>query len=285
MVVAGAMDPFALQVGNFLVGNERDAAALEVVMMGPSLRFLKDTVIAVCGANLSPMIDGKGIRLWKSYMVHKGQILTFGKPLDGSYAYLAVSGGITTPLVMGSRSTYAKAKIGGLQGRYLQKGDLIPIGIAKLENAGRQLRPDLIPDYKKERKIRVILGPDKDAFTEKGLHHFLTKSYQVKPQTDRMGIRLEGEKIEHKSGADIISEAILPGTIQVPANGQPIVLLADRQPTGGYTRIATVISEDIPRIAQSLPGEEITFEVVDLFHAQKLYARREKLLKQLSNNI
>lgn len=282
MVVAGAMDTFALQIGNILVGNRREAAGLEVVLMGPKLRFLKDTVIAICGANLSPEIDGNPIPLWKSYVIYKGQILTFGKPVTGSYAYIAVSGGIQTAEVMGSRSTYVKARIGGLNGQFLAKGDVLPAGEAVLENSGRQLQPNLVPDYDKPRKIRVILGPDEKAFTKQGIRTFLTGNYKITPQTDRMGTRLTGPGISHTEEADIISDAIFPGTIQVPANGQPIILLADRQPTGGYTRIATVISEDIPRVAQSQPGKKLSFEAVSLELAQKLYLRRERLLKLLS---
>lgn len=285
MVVAGAMDIFALQVANLIVGNERGAAAIEVVLMGPQLRFKSDTVIAICGANLSPTLDGEPIECWKSHRVSAGQTLSFGKPIDGTYAYVAVSGGIMTPEVMGSRSTYIKGGIGGLNGRPLTKGDFLPTGTPVMESAGRQLQPDLVPNYNKPRKIRVILGPEKNAFTEEGLHNFLSSSYKVTTQNDRMGARLEGPKIEHVNGADIISDAIFPGTIQVPASGQPIILLADRQPTGGYTRIATVITEDVPRVAQSLPGKELAFEAVSLELAQQLYHRRHKLLKTLAKTV
>lgn len=282
MVVAGAMDPFALEVGNILVGNKRDTAGIEIALMGPRLKFLQDTVIAICGANLSPMIDGNSIGTWKSYRISKGQTLTFGKPLDGTYAYLTVSGGIDTPEVMGSRSTYVKGGIGGLNGGYLKKGDMLPVGEPAFETAGRSLPPSLIPNYNKPRPVRMIPGPDDNAFTQAGLNRFLTSTYQVTTQTDRMGARLKGSPIEHVKGADIISDAIFPGTIQVPANGQPIILLADRQPTGGYTRIGTVITEDIARVAQKQPGEELTFEVVSLTLAQGLYQRRANLLKVLN---
>ena len=282
MVVAGAMDDFALQIGNILVGNKRNAAGLEVVLMGPKLRFLTDTVIAICGADLSPAIDGNPIQLWKSYRMYKGQILSFGKPVTGTYAYLAVSGGIRTPEIMGSRSTYVKAKIGGLHGQYLVKGDVLPAGDPILESSGRRLHPNLVPDYDKPRKIRVMLGPDDKAFTKQGIQTFLAGTYKKTTRTDRMGTQLIGPELTHADGADIISDATFPGTIQVPANGQPIILLADRQPTGGYTRIATVISEDIPRVAQIQPGKELAFEAVSLELAQQLYLRREHLLKLLS---
>ena len=282
MVVAGAMDQFALQIGNILVGNRRNAAGLEVVLMGPKLKFLKDTVIAICGADLSPAVDGTPIQLWKSYSLYAGQTLSFGKPVTGTYAYIAVSGGIQTPEIMGSRSTYVKAKIGGLNGEYLVKGDRLPTGDPVMKSSGRVLPSRLVPDYDKQRNIRVILGPDAKAFTKQGIRTFLTGTYKKSSQTDRMGTRLIGPEITHANEADIISDATFPGAIQVPANGQPIILLADRQPTGGYTRIATVITEDIPRAAQTQPGKELTFEAVTLEFAQALYIRRERLLKWLS---
>lgn len=282
MVVAGAIDSFALEIGNILVGNERTEAGIEVCAMGPKLKFLETTVIAITGANLTPMIDGNPIGLWKSYVIYSGQMVSFGRPQEGMYAYIAVGGGIQTPEVMGSKSTYTKAQIGGLHGRNLKSGDHIPIGEADVKTAGRQLHPNLIPNYNKPRPIRVIPGPDHDQFTREGLQSFFSTPYRITTKTDRMGTRLEGEKIEQINGADIISDAIFPGTVQVPANGQPIILLADRQPTGGYTRIATVITEDIPRVAQQQPGTELRFEAVSLNLAQKLYQRREHLLRFLS---
>ncbi|WP_156289583.1 5-oxoprolinase subunit C family protein [Oceanobacillus salinisoli] len=283
VVVSGAMDVFALQVGNLLVGNPRNAAGIEAVIMGPKLNFLKNTVIAVCGADLSPTLDGKEIPMWTSIFVETGQSLSFGKPKNGAYTYVTVAGGIETPVVMGSRSTYVKAAIGGGEGRCLQKGDVLKAGkMETVQFKEKSLSPELIPSYETHPKIRVILGPDEKAFTASGIETFLSEKYKITTKTDRMGARLEGPKIEHISGADIISDSIFPGTIQVPANGQPIILLADRQTTGGYTRIANVISVDFAKVAQSLPGTELEFEAVTVEKAQQLYVKREKILRQLS---
>lgn len=284
MVAAGAMDSFALQVGNLLVGNPRNAAGIEAVIMGPQFKFLKDTVIAICGADLSPTIDGDKIPLWTSIPVHKGQTLAFGHPKNGAYTYITVAGGIETEVVMGSRSTYVKASIGGKEGRFLRKDDILEGGNSTLRSPfiKRRLPPSLIPEYDRHSKIRVVLGPDNDAFKKSSVKTFLSEKYEMTKHTDRMGARLKGPKIEHRSGADIISDSIFPGTIQVPANGQPIILLADRQTTGGYTRIANVISVDIAKVAQNLPGAEFEFEEISVKEAQQLYIEREKLFRKLS---
>ncbi|MCM3397476.1 biotin-dependent carboxyltransferase family protein [Oceanobacillus profundus] len=285
VVVSGAMDSFALQVGNILVGNPREAAGIEIVIMGPELRILEDTVLAICGADLSPKLDGELLPVWKSFSVRKGQVITFGQPKDGAYAYIAVAGGIDTPVVMGSKSTYTKAAIGGFKGRYLQKGDHLassPFSFSLKSVSGRGLSPTYVPNYKNVEKVRVILGPDQAAIAESSIEQFLSSSYKVSTQSDRMGYRLEGAELTHKHGADILSDAVLSGTIQVPASGQPIVLLADRQTTGGYTRIGTVISVDLPFVAQKYTGSELRFETVQVEEAQLLYVKRERLLKCLS---
>lgn len=285
IVVSGAMDRFALQVGNILVGNWRGAAGLEIAMIGPELRLLQDTVIAVCGADVSPTLDGMTIPLWKSLQVKAGQILRFGQPKSGLYAYLTVAGGIEVRTVMGSRATYVKAKLGGFKGRRLQKEDVLKRGDIKTTIrvlAGRRLTPGYIPDYGCTERIRVVIGPDHDAFTKESMRAFLSEKYEVTSQSDRMGYRLKGPKLQHASSADIISDAILPGTIQVPANGEPIVLLADRQTTGGYARIATVISVDLPYVAQMAPGYPFCFEPVSVEEAQGLFVQQEKFMRQLS---
>ncbi|WP_339227154.1 biotin-dependent carboxyltransferase family protein [Oceanobacillus sp. FSL K6-2867] len=285
VVVSGAMDSFALQVGNMLVGNRRNAAGLEIVIMGPELRILEDTVLAICGADLSPKLDGEQFPGWKSVAVKKGQVITFGQPKDGAYAYIAVAGGIETPFVMGSRSTYTKAAIGGFKGRYLQKGDRLANGPSHLplgSVSGKGLSSKFIPNYKNAEKIRVVLGPDQAAFPDNSIKQFLSASYKVSAKSDRMGYRLEGAELTHQHGADILSDAVMAGTIQVPANGQPIVLLADRQTTGGYTRIGTVISVDLPLVAQKYTGSELQFEAIGVEEAQMLYVKRERLLRCLS---
>ncbi|WP_087972350.1 biotin-dependent carboxyltransferase family protein [Oceanobacillus rekensis] len=285
VVVSGAMDNYALQIANLLVGNDRDKAGLEVVIMGPELLVLNDTVIAICGADLSAELDGEPVSVWKSFTAKKGQRLTFGQPKVGSYAYIAAAGGINTPLVMGSRSTYIKAELGGFEGRYLQKDDRLEAGQAGKplkQLSGRGLTESAVPDYSLQRKIRVVLGPDLRSFPDNVVEKFCASQFKMTAQSDRMGYRLEGPKLTHKEGADILSDAILPGTIQVPANGQPIILLADRQTTGGYTRIATVISVDLPYVVQKLSGSILQFEAVSVEAAQRLYVERETLLRKLT---
>ncbi|AQS57259.1 MAG: biotin-dependent carboxyltransferase family protein [Novibacillus thermophilus] len=285
VVVSGAMDAYALQVGNLLVGNRRGAAGLEITLMGPELGILRDTTIAVCGADLSPTVDGVPIPVWKSVQVKKGQTLTFGQPRSGVYAYLTVSGGIRVPDVMGSKSTYAKARLGGVKGRYVKKGDVLKAEdmADRVKQVGRRgIPPSNVPDYRPSKSIRVVLGPDHELFDLESIETFLSEAYRVTTQSDRMGYRLSGPKLKHTSGADIISDAIMPGTVQVPANGEPIVLMADRQTTGGYSRVATVTSVDLPYVAQLPPGSKLTFEAVSVEEAHRLWIERETLLRQLS---
>ncbi|MGG1592485.1 biotin-dependent carboxyltransferase family protein [Terribacillus saccharophilus] len=281
VVVAGAMDDFSLQIANLLVGNRRDEAGLEVTMMGPTLKVLEDAVIAITGGNLSPRLNGKPAPMWKSFAVKEGQLIEFGQPMEGIRSYISVAGGFDLPALMGSNSTFLKAKIGGLNGRALEKEDILYGNEDVHAVTGRSLHYDEIPKYQKEVTARVVLGPHQDAFTDEAIKTFLSSNYEITPQSDRMGFRLKGPELTHKTSADIISEAIPLGGIQVPANGQPIILMADRQTTGGYTRIATVISADISLLAQAAPGAVVRFEEVSVEEAQEVYQGRESLLRVL----
>ncbi|SDX54226.1 antagonist of KipI [Marininema mesophilum] len=282
MVVAGAMDAFSHQVANCLVGNSRREATLEITMMGPVLRFGEDIWIALTGADLSPQVAGKAIPMWKSYLVKAGESLSFGKIRDGVRSYLAVAGGFAVEPVMGSRSTYLKAGIGGWKGRALEKGDKLPVGLpSTTECHSRWLAPDQRPHYPKPISLRVVLGPQASSFTEKALHTFLSSSYEITPRSDRMGYRLQGSPLHHRETADILSDATAPGSIQVPADGQPIILMADRQTTGGYGKIATVISTDLPLLAQAAPGQQVTFQSIEVEEAHRLVIEQEHLLRRL----
>ncbi|GAA0321375.1 biotin-dependent carboxyltransferase family protein [Oceanobacillus oncorhynchi subsp. oncorhynchi] len=276
VVVSGAMDPFALQTANLLVGNRRDEACLEITMMGPELVVLSEATIAICGADLSPMINGKAAPMWKSIQLKKDDYVTFGAPQSGIRTYLSVSGGFDSPVVMGSKSTYQKAGIG----KHVEKEDTI-FGYAVNGKAGVGLMHTEIPRYRKEVELRVVKGPHTERFTKEGIDNFFNNVHLVSPQADRMGYRLQSKAIAHKNGADIWSDAIPFGGVQVPVNGQPIILMADRQTTGGYTRIATVISVDLPKVAQLVPGGKIRFREVDVEEAQKLYREREQFLLQI----
>lgn len=287
MVVAGAMDSYSLQVGNLLVGNRRGEAGLEITWLGPVLRFEEEAVIALTGADLSPLLDGKPVPLWKSISIGKGQELRFKGPVAGMRTYLCVAGGIRVPTVMGSRSTYLKGRIGGVHGRALQSGDVLETGRSPqpADRVGRQPAPSMRPRYGKDIRLRVIPGPQAEAFTEEGIHTFYHADFEVTSRSDRMGYRLDGPVIGHRAGADIISDAIAPGAVQIPAEGRPIILMADRQTTGGYTKIATVISVDLPRLAQAGPGTRITFHEVGVDEAQELAVEQESLLKILELGI
>ncbi|WP_129598179.1 biotin-dependent carboxyltransferase family protein [Anaerophilus nitritogenes] len=279
--VSGVMDDFSYRVSNILVGNEEKEAVLEVTMMGPTIEFEEEGMISITGGDLSPMINGKSISMWRSIHVKTGDTLSFGAIKSGCRSYISFCGGIKTPIVMGSRSTYMKAKIGGLEGRALKAGDIVPIG-EKIKNFSSRILPvKYIPQYEKEIEVRVILGPQEDAFTKEGIHTFLANSYTVTNECDRMGFRLDGEEIKHIDGGDIISDGINFGAIQIPGHGKPIVMMADRQTTGGYTKIANVISVDLYKIAQAKPKDQIRFKKVDIKQAQNLLKETNEKIEQI----
>ena len=274
--VSGVMDPRAMNIANILVGNDDNEAVLECTMMGPQIRFDVSNVIAVTGGDLGASIDGQPIPTYRAVKVQAGQTLRFTGLRGGCRAFIAFAGGLDIPLVMGSRSTYMKAKIGGLEGRKLQKDDVIGLRDPKetIHNFDiRGFTPEFVP--RKEYTLRVILGPQDDMFTDEGLKTFLSETYTVTPEFDRMGCRLDGPVIAHKNGGDIISDGIAFGAIQVPSAGKPIIMLADRQTTGGYTKIANVITADFRLLAQMKAGDKVRFEKTSIAAAQEaLLAQR-----------
>ncbi|MEH7886575.1 biotin-dependent carboxyltransferase family protein [Bacillus sp. JJ1609] len=280
MSPSGAMDTYSMQMANLLTGNPLGEAVLEAVMLGPSLEVLTNVSIANCGGNLEPKVNGQEVPMWKSFILKEGDILSFGKVKSGSRAYISFAGGIDVPLVLGSKSTFLNGSLGGLNGRTLEAGDIVHGKPAVCKN--RFLHRNFIPEYKKQITIRVILGPHYEKFSQSTIELFLSNEYTVSSKSNRMGYRLEGPKLEHIGGADIISDAVPPGGIQVPASGEPIILMAERQTTGGYPRIGTVISVDLPALAQALPGTLIDFKEVSIEEAHMLYLRRKKVFKNLS---
>lgn len=281
--ISGAMDKFALRISNILVGNSEEEAAIEITLIGPKLLALQDLIIAFAGADLSPQINGHSVPNWCSLAIQKGDIISFGKPKNGCRAYIALAGGIDFPLVMGSRSIHTRSQLGG-RGRALAKGDIIKIRDTKRGSddriINRSLPPDDIPLYTNNCQVRVILGPQSEYFTRAGINTFLNSEYEITSHADRMGYRLKGPKIEHKAGADILTDATPPGSIQVPGDGMPIILLADAQTTGGYTKIAVVISLDQSLLAQAKPGDKIKFVRVTLGETHRLLKEaEEKILK------
>ena len=277
--VSGVMDPRAASIANIMVDNDETEAVLECTMLGPQLQFDETNIIAITGGNLSPTIDGQPVESYRALKVEAGQTLRFGAPKAGCRAYIAFAGGLDIPVVMGSRSTNMKAKIGGMKGRKLEKEDVIGFRDPKatIKNLDtRRMAPEFVP--RKEYTVRVILGPQDDMFTDAGIKTFLSEVYSVTQEFDRMGCRLDGPIIEHKNGGDIISDGIAFGAIQVPSAGKPIIMLADRQTTGGYTKIANVISADFRILAQLKAGDKIRFEKISIAAAEEaLIAQRAAL--------
>jgi antagonist of KipI len=281
---SGAMDPLSLRLANLLTGNDEGAAALEATLMGPKLKFVTDGVIAITGGDLSPSINGNPVGMWKSLRVLKDDELSFGGCKSGCRTYISFAGGIGVPKVIGSRSTFIRGQYGGMEGRLLKAGDEIPIEASAsnyAQIAGRMLRPESTPDFSKARPIRFILGPQISAFPKESLETFTSNPYTVTNESDRMGYRLQGEQLTHISGADIISDFIKAGSIQVPASGQPIILMADCQISGGYTKIGVIISVDLPYIAQRKPGDQIHFQAMEVSEAQELWIKQEKMIANL----
>ena len=281
--VSGALDQFALRVANLLVGNAEGDAGLEMTLIGPRIRFLADTMIAVTGGDLGPLVDNQPVLCWRSIAVPRGGVLSFSGPRDGIRAYLAVAGGVDVPPVLGSRSTYTRSRLGGLAGHALAPGDRLPVspGRSLRRVASRELPIQHIPIYGNSHALRVLLGPQDDAFTERGIETFLSSTYTITQASDRMGSRLEGPTIEHRSGADIVSDGAPFGAVQITGEGLPIVLLADRGTTGGYTKIATVISVDLAGMAQAQADDAVSFRSVTLEEAHRILREQERVIEEL----
>ncbi|MGE5255318.1 MAG: biotin-dependent carboxyltransferase family protein [Hyphomicrobiales bacterium] len=280
---SGALDAFAVRVGNLLVGNDEHAAVLETTLMGLRLKVLRDGVVAVTGGDLQPRRAGERLAMWRSHLVREGEIIAFSGPSSGLRAYIAVAGGIHVPVVMGSRSTNLASGFGGFEGRMLRKGDIL--GVDSTADiacyTGRSIAPELVPVYASPWRLRVVWGPQDDHFSEEGKHSFVTAAFTVSPDSDRTGIRLKGPVVDRRPGVEesIISEGILPGAIQVPGDGQPIIILGETA-SGGYRKIATVISADLSLLGQVTPGDSASFEAVSLEAAvQALREMEDKLAK------
>jgi biotin-dependent carboxylase-like uncharacterized protein len=282
MPISGAMDVFSLRLANALVGNETGAACLEATFTGPEIQFTADGAIALTGADMGPVHNGIPVAVNKALKVKRGDTLSFSGLKNGFRTYIAFAGGINVPEVMGSRSTYLRASLGGFSGRALEAGDELPLGEAKGRISEEPIPDGLIPRYESDQTIRIISGPEVSRFTMDGIHSFLTSEYSITGKSDRMGYRLAGKSISHTAdGADIISSGISRGTVQVPGNGQPIILMADRQTSGGYTRIACVISADLTLVAQMKPGDIVRVREITIDKAQELFVERDKLLRRL----
>ena len=296
MPVCGAMDALAHTLANTLVGNPADEATLEITLMGPSLRTDRDCVVALAGADLGATLhmdsaaEPVPVPLLQPVLWPAGALLQFGRRRAGLRAYLALAGGYGLPAMMGSRSTYLRGGLGGYQGRALRKGDLLPLPDTVLPaapvavgGAAAALLHGLL-ERGAGSTIRFVEGPEWAQFTEASRHSLVSGDYRIGPQSDRMGYRLEATTtpaLERSAPVDMLSEAVAFGTVQVPPDGQPIVLMADRQTSGGYPRIAQVASVDLPLLAQRMPGDTLRLEPITLAAAQHLLLRRATALADL----
>jgi antagonist of KipI len=303
VIVSGVMDPLAHRTANLLVGNEENSPTLEITLLGPVIEFHENTLISICGGDLSPTLNGESVRMWRTIFVKKGSELRFGPLKAGCRVNLAIAGGFSVPTVMGSKSTYLRAGIGGYNGRALKAGDNISVSppsqlsskivLQMREQCKNQsflemewsVASDFIPIQKEDRSIRVMKGRQFPLFTHKSQSGFFKKTFEVTTQSDRMGYRLKGEKLALEHPKEMLSEAVNFGTIQVPADGNPIILLADRQTTGGYPKMGQVASVDLPLLAQVKPGDQLRFSEVTHVVAEHLLLDREKKIQELKNGI
>ncbi|MFQ5711053.1 MAG: 5-oxoprolinase subunit PxpB [Candidatus Geothermarchaeales archaeon] len=288
VAASGFLDRYSARLANLLVGNDGGEACLEATMLGPEIEFLQRAAFAVTGGDLSPLLNGDPIRMWRSHTALKGDVLSFGNMRSGARAYIAVAGGIRVPRVLGSRSTHVRSRMGGLEGRVLKEGDVLKAGAPRYPPEsieGVEIPPTLIPRFSRDVTVRVIMGPQDDYFTEDGIQTFLSSRYEVAVESDRMGYRLRGPPVESISGSDIVSDAIPLGAVQIPGDGQPIVMMADRQTTGGYAKIATVIDVDVDKIAQMTPGGRVSFIQSTLEDAHRLRFQQEGAIMDLTERL
>jgi len=292
--VVGAMDQRAHRLANILVGNDAQTASLEITLTGPTLKFKEPCCIALSGADLSATLNGQTVALNRPLIVRPQDELAFGARKHGTRCYLAVHGGFALTPVLGSTSTYLRSHFGGWHGRALQKGDEIafarPLKNKSLEAVAMELwaikiyLPAAIADSSRQR-IRLIKSALWNEFTPESCVALLTETFRVSPDSERMGYRLTGTPLLMSKPRQLLSEATTFGTIQVPAGGQPIILMADRQTTGGYPKMAYVATVDLPLLAQRAPGDALKFEAITLERAQELDAARERAWQALSQTV
>ena len=276
--VSGAMDDFSARMANLLVQNSPNKAVIETTFSGIELEFLSDTFMAITGAQNDYFLNDHLIPLWTTIKIKKGDLLRGEYCSSGLRNYLAFAGGIQVPFIMGSYSTNLKGKFGGFEGRNLQANDQLEL-LDQIDCPLASLPTSDIPQFPSEIELRVILGPQDYYFDDQGIQLFFSSMYEVTSESDRMGIRLSGEKIPHKDSADIISDGINLGAIQIPGEGQPIIMMADRQTTGGYAKIGYVITSDIPKLAQASPGTKVRFKQISLakgLEEYKIYMEKFK---------
>lgn len=279
---AGPMDARAFHLADLLAGNAQNTAALELCVTGPEIRVNKNTTVALCGADFGMRIDGVPVPSYAGVPVQKGQVISFTPAKRGRYGYLAFRGGIYVPEVMGSRATLMKNQLGGVSGRKLMAGDRLRMGFGLLAGGALRSLPPEVPAAKEETvTLRVVRGPQDDMFTKESLRYFFNHGAVVTDACDRQGARLQARPLEFTGAKDIVSDGISFGAIQVPGDGQPILLLADRQTTGGYAKLGTVITADLGKAGQLQPGQQVRFVEVSPETAELIYLREYEALRKL----
>lgn len=282
VTVGGAMDTFALRASNRLVGNPEGNAAMEVTSSGVRVRVFEKSIVAVTGARFSLTVDERSVPMDTAVFMRPGQVLEFGAQSSGVWAYLAVNGGFDAPCVLGSRATDLRGNFGGLEGRALKDGDQLDFGehIFNLSRAGVTLSPEFVNYYESPAPFAVLRGPHSDYFKGEALAKFLSSDFAISEASDRMGLSLRGQAVERLE-IELLSCGVTRGVIQVPPDGNPIVLMADHQTAGGYPIIATVIRADLPRLAQKGIGEKISFREIKLGEAASAREELDRLISQI----
>ena len=285
---SGALDTFALRIANLLVGNRTQQACLETMLLGPAVKALDEIVIAVTGGDLQPCINKQPIVMWRSHLMKRNDILSFGSAVSGLRAYIAIGGGIGVSAVMGSKATNLSSGFGGFQGRPLKKTDVLVSEIrdANLPRETCRFNQEWIPVYPQSWPLRVIWGPQDDHFPAESRNLFLNSTFKMASESDRTGIRLQGPAIRRKPDIDesIISEGVIAGSIQIPGDGMPIIILGETV-TGGYRKIATVIAADLSALGQIKPGDEVRFKAVSTEEAHQALARIEDIIDSFEKSL
>ncbi|WP_291718858.1 biotin-dependent carboxyltransferase family protein [Clostridium sp.] len=302
VIASGAMDAYSMRLANIVVGNDENEGVLEITLIGPSLEIPGGSLISITGADLSPSIDGRRVPMERPVYLNEDSILNFGRCTYGCRCYLSIAGGFDVPAFMGSKSTYIRAGIGGKEGRALQKDDVLEIGekpelslsiIDKLKHHGKVgsftapgwYVKNSFPDGSDAVVIRVFEDRQFDCVKEESIRDFFSLPFSIDSRSDRMGYRFKGPKIEFRKSIEMISGEVSFGTVQIPPDGNPIVLLADRATAGGYPKIAHVAACDVQKLVQLKPSEKVKFRKITLKEAENLYLNREKYIEELKKSV
>jgi biotin-dependent carboxylase-like uncharacterized protein len=275
---SGAADPISLRLGNRLVGNPEGAAALEMTVLGGAFLFPEGAILALSGSDFGATLDHVSVDPWVSLEAHPGQTLRLGPTRAGARSYLCVQGGIAVKSFLGSASTHTLSGLGGFEGRPLRKGDVLSTASTSQPYCRRTVAPHVLSRLSPRKILRCTPGPQNEWFPESSQHLFYNSTYLVAEESNRMGLRLDGSSIPVSSGGHMITEGVSLGAIQVPGGGSPIILFVEQQTTGGYPKIANVISADLPAVGQLRPRDQIRFELVTLESARSLIQEQVELL-------